>query len=369
MLIFYDKYMNQLKEIDFIEASWNRKFNEAGDFMLHTTSENWNPEIKYIKNSGRKETAIVQKVIQEQKTDGKFITASGFFCEKVLDWGCNFISKSISAKSEKVARNKINDYLDETCNTALKSIRLDGSPILSTIDQTIEVGTPTGQFLYGLFLGNEQSFWCEPIIGRNESEPLMSIIVHPYFGEDKRDEVYFGDGFGNVSSIRYHFDESGEYPSIGIIQEVQAASGFSNVQSLSTKDGVKYFITETVTEEANKPKDLGACYPLKVISGNVSDIEMVSANQTAIRRAMKEQGRLEMLNHYKVETVEADVLQETFFYLKDYDIGDICTIIFDSVKKSFSARIIEIQEVFRKNQTEIKLIFGTPRKQKYIAIN
>ena len=25
-----------------------------------------------------------------------------------------------------------------------------------------------------LFLGNEQSFWCEPIIGRNESEPLMS---------------------------------------------------------------------------------------------------------------------------------------------------------------------------------------------------
>ena len=110
MLIFYDKYMNQLKEIDFIEASWNRKFNQAGDFMLHTTSENWNPEIKYIKNSGRKETAIVQKVIQEQKTDGKFITASGFFCEKVLDWGCNFISKSISAKSESVARRKINDY-------------------------------------------------------------------------------------------------------------------------------------------------------------------------------------------------------------------------------------------------------------------
>lgn len=368
MLIFYNKDMEEIGEIDFIEASWKRKWLEPGEILIHTTVENWNPEIKYIKNSGRKETAIIQKVIQEQKNDGKFITASGFFAEKVLDWGCNYLACTLRANSEEEVRNRLNTYLGDTCKTALKSIRLDSEKLPNTMTKSIEAGTSTGRVLYGFLRRNNQSFWCEPSISKIENEPSLSVVVHPYFGNDKRNEVFFGEGFGNVSSIRYHLDETGEYPSVGVIQEIETADGFSGVQSVKTKDGLKSYITETVTEESNRPKDLGACYPLKVVSGSVSGIDMKSTNEEAIRRAMQQQGRLEMLNHYKVETVEVDVLQETFFYLKDYDLGDTCTILFDSVRQSFSARITEIEEVFRRNQTEIKLTFGTPRKQKYISV-
>ena len=36
MINFYDKAMNPLEPIEFIEITWNRKWNEAGDFTIYT---------------------------------------------------------------------------------------------------------------------------------------------------------------------------------------------------------------------------------------------------------------------------------------------------------------------------------------------
>lgn len=373
MLIFYDKFGKQLDDIEFIEMQWNRKLYEPGNFTLYTTAQRWNPDIKYIRNTGRKEMAIVQKIIFEKKTEGNFITASGFFLEKMLEWGCNYNAKSLTATTSASVRSKIKDYLKESFNSSdrkqLLSVSIEENSILpSSIDQSLDIGTPFGNFLYSYLQDNNMSFFCKPVFGSDESKPLIGLSINLYRGKDKRDTVYFGEGYEDISQIDYVLDESAEYPLVGVVQEVQEATGFSGVSSVNTKDGVKHFIKETVVVESNKPSGLGASYPLRVITGNVADIEMVSANQAAIRRAMKQQAKLDMLDHYKIETISADVIQNNFLYLKDYDLGDIATVVIDDVEQMFVSRIVEASEIHRNNSIEVTLTLGTPQKSKYKKI-
>ena len=52
--------------IDFIEASWDRNWSEAGDFMVYMALAEYNRlnalGIKYVKNVGRPETGVFQKL-------------------------------------------------------------------------------------------------------------------------------------------------------------------------------------------------------------------------------------------------------------------------------------------------------------------
>ncbi|WP_330676383.1 Gp37-like protein, partial [Mogibacterium timidum] len=64
----------------------------------------------------------------------------------------------------------------------------------------------------------------------------------------------------------------------------------------------------------------------------------------------------------------ADVIQNNTYYLKDYDIGDLCSISFDEIEQTFKARIVEVSETYSKNKLGVKITFGTPRKAKYIPV-
>ena len=75
-----------------------------------------------------------------------------------------------------------------------------------------------------------------------------------------------------------------------------------------------------------------------------------------------------MLNNYKVESIEVDVLQHRFIYSQDYDLGDICTVSIDDIRQMYTARIIEINEVYASNKLDVTVIMGTPQKQKWRAM-
>ena len=84
MIQFFDKFMNRLEDLDFIEVAWNRKWTEAGDFSVRLAAQDWNQHVKFVKNTGRPETGIVQKTVYEVTAQCKFATISGFFAEKAL---------------------------------------------------------------------------------------------------------------------------------------------------------------------------------------------------------------------------------------------------------------------------------------------
>ena len=394
MINFYDKAMNPLEPIEFIEITWNRKWNEAGDFTIYTTASEWNDKIKYVNIDGRPETGIVKKTVIEEKIEGTFVTVKGYFLEKLLDLvqareDSNAFAKaadhtewefwvSLEIDAHVLANNVIG-VTHQPRPSFLGGIHpADGSPWPDEVDLSIKQGDNIGEALRNYLLLHNMS----PIIEirkwtlaseldkwlMNPDEPHFTYLIGPKVGRDLSDKIIFGKGYENVSRVEYQYDDSDAFPYYQIIQTMET-TGFSNEAIITDEGGnSRGRITEFYIDENNRPIDVDY-YPKKVIEGNVSGIELKPANEAQIREQMRQQAKVDMLNHYRQETIVADIIQNNIYYLHDYDIGDLCSISFDEIEQTFKARIVEVNETYSKNRLELKITFGTPRKAKYIPVS
>ena len=69
-------------------------------------------------------------------------------------------------------------------------------------------------------------------------------------------------------------------------------------------------------------------------------------------------GREELNKYTDVTNVTFDTIDRGLTYMADYDLGDKCDVILDSVSQSFTVRIIEVQEVFKESKHTVTLVFG-----------
>ena len=394
MINFYDKEMNLLEPIEFIEITWNRKWTEAGDFTIYTIANEWNDKIKYINIDGRPETGIVKKIVIEEKIEGTFLTAKGYFLEKLIDLVQARKNSNVFAKSTE--HPEWDDWVSSTIEAyALidNAIGIEKQPRPSFIggiyiaggckwpdevNLSIKQGDNIGEVIRSyLILWNmspiiEIRKWpLGPVMEKWEKdpdEPHFTYLIGVKIGRDISEQVIFGKGYENVSRIEYQYDDSEAFPYYQISQTMET-TGFANEEIITDEGGQrKSRITEHYIDVNNRPRDVDY-YPKKIIEGNVSGIELKPANEAQIREQMRQQAKVDMLNHYKQETIVADVIQNNIYYLQDYDIGDLCSISFDEIEQTFKARIMEVNETYSKNQLGIKVAFGTPRKAKYIPVN
>ncbi len=393
MIKCLNKFGDELKMIDFIELQWSRKYFECGSFVLYIAAKDYDPNVKYIQCVGRPETAMVQKVVYEEKSNGEFITLSGFFVDKVLDWSAYTIPIStVTFKGKAEVKKRLTQWLLETVSdkyaqpkdvyekphwavegSAVNGARLSAdSDVPNELSISAELGESTGSAIRKALKSAGYTLICRPIFSENEEpgKPLLGIELHIQRGHDLRDDVFFGEAWGNISKCEYAYDESGIYSGFLVSQEIPDDFKTSNEVHSFWKDGKKVrAIHEYVFFEDNVPSGLGHCVPLKVFDANISGVEIKSSNESLIRSKMRDAAKLEMLNNYKQETISVDVLQHRFYYLKDYNLGDICTINIDSIQKEFTSRLVEVREVHAKNKVDIELVFGTQNRQIYRKVD
>ena len=132
----------------------------------------------------------------------------------------------------------------------------------------------------------------------------------------------------------------------------------------------RYYIGCTYFYAGNQPTKMGACYPKKILTTSISSDECdlkvtTAANQQKIKNLMQKKARLDMLENYKIETIEVNVIQVRYEYMKDYDLGDTCAVYIDDLEQMYHARIEQVQETHKNNMVSIKLVLGTPTKQKW----
>lgn len=394
MINFYDKAMNPLEPIEFIEITWNRKWNEAGDFTIYTIASEWNDKIKYVNIDGRPETGIVKKTVIEEKIEGTFVTVKGYFLEKLLDLvqareDSNAFAKAVDHTEWEfwvsleidahVLANNVIGITHQPRPSFLGGIHpADGSPWPDEVDLSIKQGDNIGEAIRNYLLLHNMSPIIEirkwPLASelerweKNPDEPHFTYLIGPKVGRDLSDKIIFGKGYENVSRVEYQYDDSDAFPYYQIFQTMET-TGFSNEAIITDEGGnSRGRITEFYIDENNRPIDVDY-YPKKVIEGNVSGIELKPANEAQIREQMRQQAKVDMLNHYRQETIVADIIQNNIYYLHDYDIGDLCSISFDEIEQTFKARIVEVNETYSKNRLELKITFGTPRKAKYIPVS
>ncbi len=394
MIRYFDKFGDELNYTDFIELQWNRKLYEAGSFVLYMAAEHYNPRIKYIQNEDRPETGIVQKVEFEETSRGKFITLSGFFIEKLLDMGAfttTQIMDATGAKSSAAAeegikillyncfkqatenlKNSIDklswgvlapDQFAQTCfyETTLKA----GAKYPADCIITFEPGEPFGATLYDFYKSNNIGYTAKPKFNpsKKDTEPLLGIEIETINGRNLTKDIFFGSEYDNVSNVQTAFDDSGVKSFFVAMQIVPEGIKYSNMKPVYIDGKWQNVIYETFNEPKNRPTDLGECSALRCISTSVSEVN--EDNEQTVRSQMIEQLRLDMLNHYRVETVAVDVIQNRFYYLRDYDLGDNCSVVLET-GELYSAQIIEINEVHRSNKVEVQIVLGTARKRKVV---
>ncbi len=393
MIKCLNKFGEEVKMIDFVELQWSRKYFECGSFVLYMAAKDYDPNVKYIQCIGRPETAMVQKVVYEEKSNGEFVTLSGFFIDKVLDWSAYTIPISTMTFTGKAeVKKKLTQWLLETVSDkyakhgdvyektnwnvtggTVSGAKLSvDSDVPNELSISAELGESTGSAMRKALKSAGYTLICRPIFSAKEEpgKPLLGIELHVQKGKDLRDDVFFGEAWGNISKCEYAYDESGVYSGFLASQEIPDDFNTPNEVHGYWKDGKKVrAIHEYAFFEDNMPSGLGHCVPLKVFDANISGVEIKSSNESLIRSKMRDAAKLEMLNSYKQETISVDVLQHRFYYLKDYNLGDICTINIDSIQKEFTSRLVEVREVHAKNKVDIELVFGTQNRQIYRKVD
>lgn len=378
--------------IDFIEASWNRRWTEPGEFMVYLSLDEYtrltNLGMKYVSNVGRKETGIIQKTEYSKDASGAFVTVSGYFLEKLLDYGAYRKNQTIDADNSDTDKSNVDTAIKSVIKNGLTAVKVDGtsykplgsvsvdsaSELPTAVEASIDSDTQMGEALYDLL--DESGFG---MVASIKSYPTatsgsvgLSLLFKSGVARTKDDSaVYFGEAYNNVDDMSYTLDESAEYCLYEVFQEVDSSvyDDFSESyfdKFTQTEDGEKrYYICCSYLYTKNHPSNIGACYPKKILQTSLSSDECdltktTDKNQQKIRKLMRKKAKLDMLNHYKIEEISINVIQERYTYLKDYDLGDTCMVLVDDMlSKPVERRIVECNETHRDNRIEVEIVLGT----------
>lgn len=373
--------------IDFIECAWNRNLKECGDFMVYLALAEYNRlnklGFKYVENVGRPELGIVQKIEYEKETKGAFVTISGFFVDKILDFAT--YRKKFVVDTTTGVKQSIVDYLSKA-NAVVGGIKPLGDIEFSEdstfpLEQSCEIeeGGKAGEAIYTILSGDNYGYITS--INHYPQTPTdnLDLSVKVFKGRDltKGDSaVYFGKAFNNVSSVEYKFDDSGNQCFYEVLQDVNEEhySNFSTeyfpIKYTEKNNGeMSYIIGCYFNWDSNAPENVGNCKPKAILKASLSSDEVdlentTKANQKKIRNLLESKAKLDMLDNYKVEEIACNVIQEKYKYLQDYDLGDKCIVYIDDLGLTYSSVITEIEETHKSNKIEIKVVLGTPRKLK-----
>lgn len=384
MILTFDKMGAAIGYPNFIELQWNRRWNGFGDFVVYLPVSEYDPNIKYIQNVGRPETGIVQKIVYQQKPEGDFVTISGFFIEALLNWGALWQAKNYTATTAAGVRTRIRHFVRDCMtltvpptvsgytdpalkptNPQLYTFSIDASADTpATMSLAYTAGDPCGDTLLEWFNTNDYSFTAEPIFNTSGTGPFLGIRLIPYTRTDRSASVIFGKPYANVASVEYVLDESAEKAEYLLVQEVSSsqASGYSNITVITTSQGTKRYTFAHTYTSANAPENMGGAYPAKVLYTSAGSDTSIS--QTDLFAQMRQQGRMDMLDNYRLETVTVDVIQNRDIYLEDYNLGDMVSIVVPEIDRAFTAQIMEVHEVTSANKTEVEVVLGTPRRRK-----
>ena len=383
-----------LGSIDFIEASWDRRWSEPGEFMVYMTLDEYNRlnalGMKYIENVGRPEQGIIQKTEYSKEQSGSFVTVSGFFVDKLLDFGVYRKTQVLEANTAAAVKTAISSYIananaavavDGVSYRPLASVSINSDSVFpSKVDISIDQDMQMGESIYSALSGTDYGLTVKVSSYPSQSSGAVGIDIIFKKGTRRTEGesgVFFGKAYNNVDDMSYALDESAEKCLYEVVQEVEADyySKFSTtyfpIKYTEIENGAtKYFIGCTYFYAGNQPGGIGNCYPKKILKTSLSSDECdlkgtTAANQQKIKNLMQKKAQLDMLDHYKVEEISINVLQEKFIYMQDYDLGDICAALIDDLEQMYYARIEEVNETHKNNMIEIQLVLGTPSKQKW----
>lgn len=376
--------------IDIIELEWYRKWFECGTFILYMTLEEYlellsKGKPKYIQIQGNPETGIIQKINYNISETGNFYTMEGYFSEKLLDGGQSVFDYVFPSSGNSLTL--IDNYLKQHINKDIKSASKQLSNLygynlygtLPVITGKSIIGTNgLGTGLYNMLKALDYTYSTRPRwLAENEDlnkYPAIGLDITFKQGRDLTKSMFFGREYGNVRKVTVTTDESATKARYRMYLQLpqppeRAEGGDPPPPQISPEfyryeEGEKFgYISETVTFENQRPTDVGKLYPEKEMTANVSGIEIIRANETQVRQAMRSQAEEDVYNNNCIsEDIEIEAIEGNYKYRVDFDLGDLCTFVISELNQTYQVRIVEAIELYKENRKEVTLKLGNPKK-------
>jgi hypothetical protein len=315
---------------------WTRKYNDPGEFELHTPLTEDNRLLLKIGNlvykKGASEAGTIESVIIEETETKNEITASGRFLSSYMDRRVTKATKTYSGKAEEIMRQLLSE-------DTIAIPRVELGELVGFTD-TIEFQVTYKNLLtYMSKLAKQFNYGYRFRPDFN----LKKIIFEIYAGKDKslsqaeNNRVVFSEKYENLNSATYTENTQTYKTKVYVGGEGEGSA--RTVVSVGEGEGL----------------DLREDF---VSASDISSSEITTAQYTA---AMEERGRqtLESSKYVKSFEFEADPYIN-FNYKTDYDVGDIVTIKKSAWGIREDMRITAVQEIYENGAMTIVPTLGDP---------
>lgn len=333
-----DKDFNLVKVINCTNIIWIRRYYNFDEFQIETSVDGWDKNIRYIFRNDRDSLMIAQKVeYTNTKSRGRIVLISGYDIGYLLNNCLVYPRYKKTLNLAQMAYDMYNIYADAFVKSVIK---YDNVVSLGENVTMQESNEPLGNKFFYLLQTQEYSW---KVVYDSTTNDCQIII---WKGLDRTQEqninspVIWSTSFRNIFDIEFTQDDSG-YKNYAVV-----------VGNGAYEDGnqVTVFVDKVQSGEERRMLYVDA----------TSETYDTTQGDTleGFRASLTKKGEEELEQHKKVDEVTFRVTDNTFIYLDDYDLGDKCDIIIDEIQESYTARITEIQEVYKNGNRSIELTFG-----------
>lgn len=302
-------------------AIFTKRYYDTGDFEIYTAADSETVKLltgyNYIVKSGDDTVYEISNInITTDTEQGNYITVSGYNIEKILDrriiWKQTNFSGTVSAVIRKFINENAISPEDE--KRIIPRLRLGSGTGSDEI--TIQ---KTGQNLLEVVIELCKSYGYG--FRMNLDFETRMLTFNLYQGQKRN--VQFSAEYDNLLSTNYNYQ----------------SSEFKNTVLVAGEGEGTARVRESINTSASGMNRYELYVDARDLSSNGGEI-----SESEYRTMLKTRGREKLAEHGVKEEYEGEVIVDsTFIYGEDYDLGDI-VIVKNEYGLTAQARIIEVIE-------------------------
>lgn len=316
-----------------INVQWNRQYYECGTFNIQIPASQYSNDMMYIYTKAREELGQIDKVGYSIEKNGfRSVQLSGYFIENELNDKVVYPQFSANGNIEDEATRMVNAYKkDIPLITVAKSQSRGNSTVFTSNDGELatELYTALQQHEMSFsvkydYVSNTKAFSIWQGLDRTQSQNINDpITFSTAFKNLINPNVVIKKNFKNYAIVKGSYDGA----------DVRVVADISNggYQKQTFIDGSSVEVEEGMTL---------AQYKALLVQYGVNTL---------------------ITDYVSINNILYDVDPMSYEYMKDYDLGDKCTVIIEDIGLVLEARIISIYEVFKDNTQAISLELGNQR--------
>lgn len=358
-----NKNLELIQVFSFINLQWTRRFYSAGQFSIQIPLSQYDKSVKFIYSDSRPEIGEITQVNYVDDGNLKSVYLSGYFVESWMNHRVVYAKGKYtnitsdpgwvvqSGKSEDVARA----YFEAFKNISFTDTQGNLHHSILGVDireESQHRGNNSTRHRLDDYLGNKIYSILKPsnlsprfMLDFNNREIYMSIVQGKDLTQDNTDgnnPIIFSTAYGNLKN--------------------------PNILMSSTDYKNSYIVHQTITEGTQEEQtDEIYCYAgyegeaqdshdtyIEVSSNvNKSDYE----TEAEFIEALLEQGHSQLLNNKDSISTEFDLLEGSYEYLTDFDLGDKCSVEIPEIDLSLDAILSSCYEVIKSDGWSMSMDF------------